>query len=101
MSMTKIELFNAKNASKEISEGLAINVVSCGKYPDVDKDGHDVIVSCLKDESGEIYTTISGTVANSLDMLEEILAEEKKVCIVVMKGISNGGREFYKLMIKQ
>lgn len=101
MSMTKIELFNAKNASKEISEGLVINVVGCGKYADVDKDGHDVVVSCLKDSNGDIYTTISGTVANSLDMLDDILADEKEVQVEILKGTSNSGREFFKLMIRQ
>ena len=97
--LNKIDLFNAKNAGTPIEAGLEMVVVSVGTFPDKDKDGHDVNVSVLKCEDGSVYTTISGTVSNSIDMLDDILAENKKVRVRVNQGKSNSGREFYQLQI--
>lgn len=97
--MTKRELFNAKNAGKKIEEGMHINVVGCGCFDDVDKDGHNVTVTALQDKDGSIYTTISATIADSLDLLTDILTEDGSVEVVVNKNTSNSGREFYQLQI--
>lgn len=99
MAMTKRDLYNAKNAGQKIEEGMTIDVVAVGTFADKDKDGHDVTVVALSSKSGEIYTTISGTIANSIDLLEDIINDEKEVTVKVIKNKSNGGREFYQLQI--
>lgn len=97
--LTKRELFNARNAGLKISEGLKITLTGVGTFEDIDKDGKTVTVSALKSEDGAIYTTISATIAQSLDDLEDIIAEEGKVTVIVNQNTSNSGREFYQLQI--
>ena len=99
--MNKIDLFNAKNSSTPIQKGQVINVIDTGSFPDKDKDGHDVTVSALKDVDGTIYCSISATVNNSLDMLNEIIEEAngQPVKVQVIEGTSNNGRNFYQLKI--
>lgn len=97
--MTKRELFNAKNAGKKIEAGLHINVVSVGTFQDTDKDGHEVTVTALQDKDGNIYTTISATINSSIDLLEDIIADEGSVEVVVNESTSNNGRSFYQLQI--
>lgn len=97
--MTKRELFNAKNNGKAIEKDLVIDVVSVGQFNDVDKDGHDVVVTALADKNGDIFTTISATVGNSIELLSEILDEEGSVTVRVNQSKSNGGRDFYQLEI--
>lgn len=97
--MTKRELFNAKNAGQKIEKGMIIDVVSIGQFPDKDKDGNDVTVTCLASTDGNIYTTISATIGNSVDLLEDILADEGKVTVKVNESKSNSGRSFYQLQI--
>lgn len=97
--MTKRELFNAKNAGHKIEEGMVIDVVSVGTFPDTDKDGHEVTVVALSGKDGVIYTTISGTIASSISLLEDIIAEDKEVKVKVIKNKSNSGRDFYQLQI--
>lgn len=97
--MTKVELFNAKNDGKKIEKGTKIEVISVGTFADVDKDGHDVTVVALKDKSGDIFTSISGTIAKSVELLEEVLEERGSCTVVVNEAKSNGGRDFYTLRI--
>lgn len=97
--LNKIDLFNAKNAGTPIEKGMVIIVVAVGSFPDKDKDGHDVNVSVLKCEDGSVYTTISATVFNSIDMLDDILADNGKAKVKVNQGTSNNGREFFQLQI--
>ena len=97
--LNKIDLFNAKNAGTPIENGLEMVVTSVGTFPDKDKDGHDVTVSVLKTEDGNVYTTISATVSNSIEMLDDILKENGKVTIKVNQAKSNNGRDFYQLQI--
>lgn len=97
--LNKIDLFNAKNAGTPIEKGMVITVTAVGSFPDKDKDGHDVNVSVLKCEDGAVYTTISATVYNSIDMLDDILADNGKAKVKVNQGTSNNGREFFQLQI--
>lgn len=97
--LNKIDLFNAKNAGTPIEAGLIMTVVAVGTFADKDKDGHDVTVSVLKCEDGNVYTTISATVSNSIDMLDDIIADNGKAKVKVNQGTSNNGREFYQLQI--
>lgn len=99
VQMTKKELFNAKNNGQKIEDGLHIQCVSAGTFEDKDKDGNPVTVTALADKSGQIYTSISATVADSVDMLIDILEEDGEVEIVVHKNVSNGGREFFQLSV--
>ena len=99
--LSKVELFNARNASNPISAGLEIKVKSVGSYEDTDKDGKPVTVSVLKSEDNELYTCISATVAESLEMLEECVNDSETgiVTVKVIESISNNGRKFYQLKI--
>lgn len=97
--MTKKELFNAKNAGQKIEKDMIIEVVSLGQFEDKDKDGNDVTVTCLASIDGNIYTTISATIGNSIDLLEDILEDEGTVKVKVNQSKSNGGRDFYQLQI--
>lgn len=97
--LTKKALFNAKNSGTSIEKDLEITVVNVGTFEDKDKDGHDVTVSVLESKDGKMYTTISATVANSLDLLGEIIDDEKEVTVKVRQSTSNNGREFYQLEI--
>lgn len=99
MAMSKVELFNAKNAGQKIEEGMVLDVVSVGSFADKDKDGHDVTVCALSCKDGNIYTTISATIADSMGLLSEIIDEEGSTKVKVIKNLSNSGREFYQLQI--
>ena len=98
--MTKRDLFNARNSSKKLEAGMILTIVDCDTYGDKDKDGNDVTVSCLKSEDGDIYCCISATVAKSIDDLADIIADEAKVTVKVIKSTSNSGREFMQLSIQ-
>lgn len=97
--LSKIELFNAKNAGKKIEEGIQFTVTSIGCFTDTDKDGKPVEVSALKTDDGAIYTTISATIRDSLDMLDDILSDNGSVRVQVVQNKSNSGRDFYMLKI--
>lgn len=97
--LSKKELFNAKASSQKIEKGLQIDVVNVGEYADTDKDGNDVTVSVLVDKDGAVFTSISKTINQSLDMLEDIIADEGHAVIEICENTSNSGRKFYQLMI--
>lgn len=97
--LSKKELFNAKASSQKIEEGLQIDVVNVGSYDDTDKDGNPVTVSVLVDKGGAVYTSISKTVNEALDMLEDIISDDGHALIEVCEKTSNTGRKFYQLMI--
>lgn len=100
MELTKRDLYNAKNASTKLEKGLEFTLVAVGSYPDADKDGNAVNVTVLKADDGTVYTTISNTIYESLDMLSDILADEEKVTINVTTKKSASGREYFQLVIK-
>ena len=97
--LSKKELFNAKASSQKIAEGLKIDVVNVGSYDDTDKNGNTVKVSVLVDKDGTVFTSISKTVNETLDMLEDIISDEGHALIEVTENTSNSGRKFYQLMI--
>jgi hypothetical protein len=97
--LSKKELFNAKASSQKIAEGLKIDVVNVGSYDDTDKDGNPVKVSVLVDKDGTVFTSISKTVNESLDMLDDIIADDGHALIQVCANTSNSGRNFYQLML--
>lgn len=97
--LSKTELFNAKASSKKIEKGIQIDVVNVGEYADTDKDGNPVTVSVLVDRDGTVYTSISKTVNEMLDMLEDIISDEGHILIEVCENTSNNNRKFYQLKI--
>lgn len=97
--MTTKQLFNAKNNGQKIEKGMHINVVSVGNFDDTDKDGNAVTVTALMDKNGSIYTTISATIANSVELLSKILDEDGEAEVVVNESTSNGGRKFFMLEV--
>lgn len=97
--LSKKELFNAKSSSQKIEKGLQIDVVNVGEYADTDKDGNPVSVSVLVDKDGTVFTSISRTINETLDMLEDIISDEGHVVIEVCENTSNNNRKFYQLMI--
>ena len=98
MELSKKDLFNAKNSSKQLEDGLMLKVLAVATMPDVDKDGKDIKVGVLKTEDG-IYSTISATVINSLDALSDIIADDGEVDVAVRVGQSKSGRDFFMLEI--
>lgn len=97
--LSKKELFNAKSSSQKIEKGLQIDVINVGEYDDTDKDGNPVKVSVLVDRDGTVFTSISRTVNETLDMLEDIISDDGHVIIEVCENTSNNNRKFYQLMI--
>lgn len=97
--LSKKELFNAKASGQKIEKGLQIDVVNVGSYADTDKDGNPVTVSVLVDKDGAVFTSISKTVNETLDMLEDIISEDGHAVVEVSENTSNTGRKFYQLMI--
>ena len=97
--LSKKELFNAKASGQKIEKGLQIDVVNVGSYSDTDKDGNPVLVSVLVDKNETVFTSISKTINESLDMLEDIISDDGHAEIVVCESTSNSGRKFYQLMI--
>lgn len=97
--LSKKELFNAKASSQKIEKGLQIDVVNVGSYSDTDNDGNPVLVSVLVDKDGVVFTSISKTINDTLDMLADIIADEGHAVIEVCENTSNSGRKFYQLMI--
>lgn len=95
--LSKKELFNAKSSSNPIKAGMEIDVKNVGSYPDHDKDGNDVNVSVLVDTAGTVYSCISATVYDSLDLLEDYIADEGHAIVRVKESTSNNGRKFYQL----
>lgn len=97
--LSKKELFNAKASSQKIEKGLQIDVVNVGEYADTDKAGNPVKVTVLVDKDGTVFTSISKTVNDMLDMLEDFISDEGHALIEVCENTSNSGRNFYQLMI--
>jgi hypothetical protein len=97
--LSKKELFNAKASSQKIENGLQIDVVNVGRYEDTDSDGNPVEVAVLIDKEGTVYTSISKTVNETLDMLKDIISDDGHALIEVCQRTSNSGRNFYQLMI--
>lgn len=97
--MTKKDLFNAKNSSKKMEKDLMITVIDCDSFKDITKDGVEVNVSVLKSENGEMFSSISKTIYQSLDMLTDIISDEGKVNVIVRESKSANGRDFYHLEI--
>lgn len=97
--LSKKELFNAKASGQKIEKGLQIDVVNVGTYADTDKDGNAVDVSVLVDENGAVFTSISKTINETLDMLEDIISDDGHALVEVCENTSNSGRKFYQLML--
>lgn len=97
--LSKKELFNAKASGQKIEKGLQIDVVNVGSYADTDKDGSPVVVSVIVDKNGSVFTSISKTVNDALDMLEDIISDEGHAVVEVCENTSNSGRKFYQLML--
>lgn len=96
--MNKIELFNARNDGHTLTEGMTFVLVDVDTFADTTKDGDPVEVVALKAESGEIYTTISGTIRSAVDDLRDIL-NESPVTVKVITAVSNSGRKYFRLSI--
>lgn len=97
--LSKKELFNAKASGQKIEKGLQIDVVNVGSYADTHKDGSPVDVSVLVDKNGSVFTSISKTVNETLDMLDDIISDDGHAVVEVCENTSNSGRKFYQLML--
>lgn len=98
--LSKKELFNAKASSHKIEKGLQIDVVNVGSYEDTDKDGNAVSVSVLVDKDGTVFTSISKTINEMLDLVEDIISDDGHALIEICENTSNNGRKFYQLMVR-
>lgn len=95
--LSKKELFNAKSSSQKIEKGLQIDVVNVGSYGDTDKDGNPVTVSVLVSADGTVYSSISKTINDALDMLDDVISDDGHAIVEVIESTSNSGRKFYQL----
>lgn len=97
--LSKKELFNAKSSANKIEAGLTIDVVNTGEYTDTDKDGNPVTVTVMVSKTGEVYSSISKTIHDSQDLLDDCIAdsEEGFVTVEIIESKSNSGRNFYQL----
>lgn len=95
--LSKKELFNAKSSSQKIEKGLQIDVVNVGSYGDTDKAGNPVTVSVLVSADGTVYSSISKTINDALDMLEDVISDDGHAIVEVIESTSNSGRNFYQL----
>ena len=98
--MNKIQLFNAKSAGLPMEHGTTFNCVAVGTYPDTDKDGNPVMASAFAADTGEVYTAIGAGIANSIEMLDDILQDMPQgVQIEVVVSKTNSGRDFKQIRI--
>lgn len=97
--LSKKELFNAKASGQKIEKGLQIDAVNVGSYADTDQNGNPVEVSVLVDKNGSVFTSISKTVNEILDMLDDIISDDGHAVVEVCENTSNSGRKFYQLML--
>lgn len=95
--LTKKELFNAKSSSQKIEKGLQIDVVNVDSYGDTDREGNPVTVSVLVSAEGTVYSSISKTINDVLDMLNDVISEDGHAIVEVIESTSNTGRKFYRL----
>lgn len=95
--LNKKQLFNAKSCSNPIKPSMEIDVVDVGSYSDTDKDGNPVNVSVLVDVNGTVYSCISATVFQCLDLLDDFIADDGHAVVRVKESTSNNGRKFYQL----
>lgn len=93
--MTKKEMFNARNASKPIEDGLNIDVKDVDYYKDVTKDGVDCEVTVFLTVDGACYSTISSQVARCREDLKEIITEDGHVVVGFRQYTSKNNRDFY------
>ena len=100
MELTKRDLYNAKNGSNKLENGLEITLVGVGKYTDTNTNGEQVEVTVLKADNGDIYTTISNTIGASIDMLSDIIADDGKADVIVKTKKSASGRDYFQLVLK-
>lgn len=97
--LSKKELFNAKSSSNPIKPDMEIDVKNVGSYPDTDKDGNPVNVSVLVDVNDVVYSCISATIFQCLDLLDDFIADDGHAVVRVKESTSNSGRKFYQLQI--
>lgn len=104
----KMKVFNAQNGAsvslKTLEAGTKIDVVGVLQYQEtVDTYGNEqqATVTTLFAEDGTAYAGVSDTVAKAGAKLIDFLADTGLVSvpIKVVKGKSNGGREFLNLQI--
>lgn len=98
--MDKIALFNARSCGVKLEEGTQFVCVDAGQYQDTDKDGNTVTATAYVSDDGTVYTGIGAGLAESLNMLLDVLADYPKgveVVCQVTKTLS--GRDFKMIRI--
>ena len=76
-----------------------ISVIDGDDFLNIVTESRQLTVSVLVDKDGAVFTSISKTVNDMLDMLEDIISDDGHALIEVCENTSNSGREFYQLMI--
>lgn len=108
INMSKKDLFNAQNASKDVKEaikaGQVLEVTGCAVVVGggTDKQGNPCDVGYIATTDG-VYGFISNIMINALESFADILTEEieanRTVQIRFFAGQSKGGSEYYNFEI--
>lgn len=101
MEITKKDRINAKSASdslKNLRDDVVVVAVFCMDSTD-SETGDPVTTMYLKTEDGRFYGTISETAMRAYDDLTDIIADEGKVKVRVVRRTSSKDREFLSIMV--
>lgn len=103
VNFNKRDMFNIVGADTlEKVKGQVIKVVGVALGTDVSHDTGEVVpTGYLKDADGNIYSTISPTAQQSIELLGDLLVDEPDVVLDVKVATkkSNAGRDFIVLTL--
>lgn len=103
VNFTKKDMFNIVGADTlEKVKGKVLKVTGVALGTDVSHDTGDIVpTGYIKDVDGNIYSTISPTAQQSIDMLGDILMDDPETAVDVKVDTkkSNAGRDFIVLKL--
>ena len=110
VGMTKVDLFNARNASRDVKEainaGEVLTVTGCAIIENggTDKQGNPCDIGYIATTAG-VFGFISNIMIGALDFFADILTDNisdgKETHIVFHAATSKGGSEYYNFEIVQ
>lgn len=96
------DMINSKNGTslQDLPDGTLIKAKKIGILEDVDEDGQAKIVAVIVAEDGEVYTSISPSIAESANETVDLIEDGEEATLELKKRTSKGGREFLSFIIK-
>lgn len=102
-NFSKKEIIKATTSVITANEVKGVNLIATGflKYEKEDEDNKKVVVTAIKTENGEVFTSISKTIADGVDTIcstmEDSEISEGIEVIVKTKKTKAGDRDFLYL----